>query len=108
MRAASSQPGKEEAQPRVEQLEAEVDRLRARLDDAEQTLEAIRKGQVDALVIDGPEGQKIFSLTGAERPYRTLIEQMTEGAITMDGEGSIRYCNKALAEMLRRPLEGIT
>src|SRR5258708_23972893 len=108
MSAASPQTRAEELQARVDDLQAELDDLRTHLADAEETLEAIQKGQVDALVIDSPEGQKIFSLTGAERPYRALIEQMTEGAVTMDNEGSIRYCNRAFAELLRRPLEDMT
>ena len=108
MSAVSPQSCAEELQAKVHDLEAELEELRTRLADAEQTLEAIQQGQVDALVIDSPEGQKIFSLTGAERPYRVLIEQMTEGAVTMNNEGSIRYCNKAFAELLRRPLEDMT
>jgi PAS domain S-box-containing protein len=108
VRTASPETCAEELRAKVHDLQAERDELRTRLADAEETLEAIQNGQVDALVIDSPEGQKIFSLTGAERPYRALIEQMTEGAITMDNEGSIRYCNKAFAELLRRPLEDMT
>jgi PAS domain S-box-containing protein len=92
---------------RLEELEAENADLRARLAEAEQTLEAIRSGQVDALVIEGPEGQRIFSLTGAERPYRTLIEQMQEGAVTLGSDGSIQYCNRAFADLVKRPLETI-
>jgi len=95
-------------QPRLEELQAELAELRARLAESEQTLEAIQSGQVDALVIDGPDGQRIFSLAGAERPYRALIEQMQEGAATMGGDGAIQYCNRAFAELLRRPLETIT
>ncbi|HLZ97149.1 MAG TPA: PAS domain-containing protein [Steroidobacteraceae bacterium] len=108
MSATPRQAGAEELEAKVAGLEAELDALHTRLADAEQTLEAIRQGEVDALVIDSPEGQKIFSLTGAERPYRTLVEQMTEGAATLDGAGSIRYCNKAFADLLRRPLEDLT
>ena len=89
-------------QSRLEELEAENSELRARLADAEQTLEAIRGGHIDALVIDGPEGQRIFSLAGAERPYRALIEQMQEGAVTLSNDGSIQYCNKAFADLLKR------
>jgi PAS domain-containing protein len=106
--ALSQEPRAQELQATVRELQAERNELRTRLADAEETLEAIQNGQVDALVIDSPEGQKIFSLTGAERPYRALIEQMTEGAVTMDNEGSIRYCNKAFAKLLRRPLEDMT
>src|SRR5260221_3835716 len=105
MSAASPQTRAEELQARVDDLQEELDDLGTHLADAEETLEAIQKGQVDALVIDSPEGQKIFSLTGAERPYRALIEQITEGAVTMDKDGSIRYCDRAFAELLRRPLE---
>jgi PAS domain S-box-containing protein len=94
-------------QSRLEQLEAENAELRARLAEAEQTLEAIRGGHVDALVIDSPEGQRIFSLAGAERPYRALIEQMQEGAVTLSKDGSIDYCNRAFADLLKRPLETI-
>ena len=94
-------------QSRLEELEAENSELRAHLADAEQTLEAIRGGHIDALVIDGPEGQRIFSLAGAERPYRALIEQMQEGAVTLSNDGSIQYCNKAFADLLKRPLETI-
>jgi PAS domain S-box-containing protein len=94
-------------QSRLEQLEAENSELRARLADAEQTLEAIRGGHIDALVIDGPEGQRIFSLAGAERPYRALVEQMQEGAATLSDDGSIQYCNRAFADLLKRPLETI-
>src|SRR4030088_567002 len=94
-------------QSRVEELEAENSDLRARLADAEQTLEAIRGGHVDALVIDTPQGERIFSLTGAERPYRALIEQMQEGAVTLGSDGSIQYCNRAFADLMKRPLETI-
>jgi PAS domain S-box-containing protein len=94
-------------QPRLEELAAENSELRARLADAEQTLEAIRGGHIDALVIDSPEGQRIFSLAGAERPYRSLIEQMQEGAATLNNDGSIEYCNRAFAGLLKRPLETI-
>ena len=108
MNAASTDAHVEDLQAEINDLRAERDDLRLRLAEAEETLEAIQHGQVDALIIDSPEGQKIFSLTGAERPYRELIEQMSEGAVTMDNAGSIRYCNKAFAELLRQPLEEMT
>ena len=105
MNTASKESHAEDLQAEISALQAERDDLRMRLAEAEETLEAIQHGQVDALIIDSPEGQKIFSLTGAERPYRELIEQMSEGAVTMDNAGSIRYCNKAFADLLGRPLE---
>jgi len=57
----------------------ELDELRRRLREAEETLNAIRDGEVDALVASGPSGEKVFTLEGAEHPYRVLVESMNEG-----------------------------
>jgi len=96
-------PDVSKLQQRLEQLEAENLSLRAQLEDVEQMLTAIREGQVDALVINTPEGERVFSLQGAERPYRALIEQMQEGAVTLIKDGTIQYCNRAFADMLQQP-----
>lgn len=81
------------------QLLKEIEELRTRLAESEETLQAIRSGEVDALVVSGPQGERVFTLLGAERTYRILIETMNEGAMTLNGEGIITYCNKRLAEM---------
>jgi PAS domain S-box-containing protein len=85
----------------------EVETLRARLEEAEETLRAIRCGEVDALVVEGPEGEQVFTLKGAEHSYRVLVETMTEGAVTLQGDGSIFYSNTRVAAMLRIPLEKV-
>lgn len=90
-----------------EQFLSEMEDLRARLDEAEQTLSAIRSGEVDALVVDGPKGEQIFTLEGAEHPYRILVETMTEGAVMLRDNGVIYYCNKRFALMLKMPLEKV-
>jgi hypothetical protein len=59
-----------------EDLPAEIGRLRGRLDEAEATLAAIRNGEVDALVVAGPQGDQIFTLSGADRSYRILVEEI--------------------------------
>ena len=83
----------------------ELDELRQRLQEAEETLEAIRNGEVDALVVSGPAGEKVFTLEGAEHPYRVLVESMNEGAISLSREGIILYCNSAFARMVGIPLD---
>lgn len=88
------------------QLREQLQETLAQLDEARQTLSAIRQGEVDGLLIDTPHGQQVFTLQGAERPYRTLIEQMP-GAVTLIQDGRIRYCNRAFAGMLQRPLEAV-
>ena len=81
-------------------LEVEVAELRQRLQEAEDTLQAIRHGEVDALVISTPDGEQIYTLQGAETAYRVLVEAMTEGAMTLVEDGTILYCNRHLAQML--------
>ncbi|MBV8266282.1 MAG: PAS domain S-box protein, partial [Planctomycetaceae bacterium] len=87
----------------IEHLLAENESLRGRLDEAEATLAAIRNGEVDALVVAGPQGDQIYTLSGADRSYRILVEEMHQGAATLDGDGVVLYCNRRLAEILRIP-----
>jgi len=79
--------------------------LRDRVQELEETLQAIRGGQVDALVINGPSGDQVFTLQGAEHPYRVLVESINEGAATLDGKGIVLYANERLAELLNAPLD---
>ena len=85
----------------------EVDELRARLTEAEQTLQAIRTGDVDALVVAGPSGEQIYTLSGADSGYRTIVEQMQEGAVTIDGSGLILYANRRFIEMVAHPADEV-
>jgi PAS domain S-box-containing protein len=89
----------------AEDLEAENAELRRRLDEAEETLQAIRDGSVDAFVVEGEQGSRIYTVEGADRPYRLLIEQMHQGAATLSVDGTILYCNRRLASLLRAPHE---
>jgi PAS domain-containing protein len=87
------------------ELLSEIETLRLRLEEAEDTLQAIHSGEVDALVISRPEGEQIFTLQGAEHPYRVLVETMSEGAAFLTADGKIVYCNKQLADLLQVPIE---
>jgi len=89
------------------QLRTENKDLRARLAEAEEALHAIRSGQVDALIVSDEGGEQVFTLKGADRVYRMLIEDMNEGALTLTAEGLILYANRRFAEMLTTPLEKI-
>jgi len=85
----------------------ELTELRARLADAEETLRAIRAGEVDAVVVAGKEGPKVFTLEGAEHAYRVLIESMNEGALTLTAGKMILYANQCFARMVKCPLEQV-
>jgi PAS domain S-box-containing protein len=84
-----------------------MEELRQRLQEAEDTLDAIRGGEVDALVVSGPAGEKVFTLEGAEHPYRVLVESMNEGAVSLSRERTILYCNSAFARMVGVSLDRI-
>ena len=92
---------------KLKQLRVKNKSLRAELDEATEALAAIRSGDVDALVIHDPGGARIFTLQGADHAYRELIEQMAEGAVTLKADGTIEYCNRGFADMLKQPLEQI-
>ncbi len=90
---------------RTQELQAEIEGLRLRLQEAEDTLDAIRTGGVDALVVSGPDGEQVYTLTGTNRPYRVLFETMNEGAATLSSDGIILFCNTKLSEMFKTPME---
>lgn len=92
---------------REQQLLREVASLRSRLAEAEETLRAIRTGEVDALVISNHDGQQVFTLKGAEHGYRVLVQTMNEGAVTLSRDGTILYCNQNFATMVRLALERV-
>jgi len=79
---------------------AQLAELQERLREAEETLDAIRNGEVDAVVVDGASGQHVYTLENADRPYRVLIEQMQEGAVTLSEEGLMLYCNQRFATLV--------
>ncbi|MCB2409978.1 ATP-binding protein [Hymenobacter lucidus] len=87
------------------ELARENEELRFRLEEAEEIIEAVRTGAVDALAIQGPEGPRIFTLEGADQSYRTLIEQMNEGALLLGPDATVLYCNACLAGLLEAPLQ---
>lgn len=90
-----------------EQYIAEIEQLQARLAEAEETLRAIQNGEVDALVVAGPQGHQVFTLKGEERTYRVLVESMNEGAVILSPEGTVIYANQAFALMLGTRLDRI-
>lgn len=90
-----------------EELQREVQELRDRLEVAEETLRAIREGEVDALVVSTPKGDRLFTLEGADYPYRVFVEGMKEGAATITPDGIILYCNSRFAALLKQPLQKV-
>jgi PAS domain S-box-containing protein len=54
-----------------------------------------------------PEGDRVLMLETAYRPYRILVEKMQQGAVATAADGTVLYCNRRFAEMLRRPADEV-
>ncbi len=94
-------------EPTREELAAENEALKERLLEAEQTIKAIRGGEVDALVISEAGEERIFTLKGADLGYRILVESINEGALVFALDDSIYYCNHCFGEMIQSPIQKI-
>ena len=98
---------REYIQTNREGLEKELDELRHQLEEAKETIEAIRTGQIDALVVHGSNGHQLYTLKSADQTYRFFIENMAEGAVTINQQGIILYSNSRFAKMANKPLSKV-
>ena len=80
-----------------------IERLQEKLQEAEDLIDAIRSGRIDALVVAGPDKNSIYTLKGADHTYRILIETMDEGAVVLSEDGTILYCNRRFSKMIGVP-----
>ena len=71
-------------------------------------LEAIRQGDVDALIVTAGDRDQVYTLHTVDEPYRELVEQMQEGAVVLAASGDILYCNARFAALVGEPLESVT
>lgn len=96
-----------------EQLEAvdarsqQIADLEARVRELEETLDAIRSGEVDAIVVTQGETNQVYALEGADHPFRILVENLQEGTLSIAADGTILYGNAAFVRMRGYPLEHI-
>lgn len=96
-----------DAKTLLEKLQKENAELRWQLEEANDAIEAIRTGQVDALILKSESGSQLYTLKSADQTYRVFIEKMKEGAVTLDKEGLILYSNSGFASMVDLPLSGV-
>ena len=82
-------------------LHEEIAQLRARLDEAEDTLRAIRIGEVDALLVESPTGPQVFTLQGLDaesnRFRGEILDQVSDAVIAIDDDQRVTYLNAAAA-----------
>lgn len=79
------------------------------LDEAQETLNAIRAGKVDAVVVEGTAGSEIFAFRDPSHPFRLLVEAMNEGAVLTTPDGTISYQNPCFTKLAgaARPDRGL-
>jgi PAS domain S-box-containing protein len=85
----------------------ELNTLRDRVRELEETLDAIHSGEVDAIVVAKGEEELVYTLEGADQPYRVLVENIREGVLTLAEDGSILYGNTQFGAMLHIPCRNI-
>ena len=91
----------------IQRLKQENAVLQQQLREAKESIDAIRTGAIDALVIADKKGLKVLSETTADKTYRILIEKMHEGAVTLGEDGTILYSNSHFAKMVNLPLQKV-
>ena len=85
-----------------------VSKPRRNAAEAEEIVLAIRRGGIDALVMQGTNGEKVVTLQGTEHPYRVLVESINDGAATLDADGKVLYANGRFAQILNIPVGKLT
>lgn len=88
-------------------LQKEIEDLREKNRELQETLDAIRSGEVDAIVVSKGETLLVYTLEGADHPYRALIENIQEAALTLTRTGIILYCNTRFADLVKVPPEKV-
>ena len=91
------------SEKKYKRLQQKLELVQQELEEARDTLEAIRLGQVDALMLESGNTHQLYTLKTADHAYRVFIEKMSEGAVTLNKDGVILYCNDAFAAMVDKP-----
>ncbi len=97
----------EQAKITYNELLSENNELRLQLEEANDTIYAIRTGQVDALIVNNGDTHQLYTLKTADQTYRVFIEKMNEGAVTINREGLVLYSNSRFADVVNMPLEKV-
>jgi PAS domain S-box-containing protein len=82
--------------------QADLAEVREQLREARETIEAIRSGGIDSLVIGAPGEEQVYALASVDRPYQLIVRAMNEGAATVSPRGVILDANPRLGSMTGR------
>lgn len=88
-------------------LSSELEETRRQLQEANDMIDAIRTGQVDALVVQAAGAHQVYTLRSADHAYRIFVEKMSEGAVTLTRDGMIIYANSRFSSMIEKSLSEV-
>jgi PAS domain S-box-containing protein len=91
----------------IESLLKEITSLKDQLDDSNSIIDAIKQGEIDALVLHTDGVPQLYSLETADYTFRLLIEKFGQGALSISRNGLIIYCNDYFAKLVNIPSEKI-
>ncbi|MCD0464962.1 ATP-binding protein [Flavobacterium sp. ENC] len=91
----------------IESLLKEIASLKEELYEANSIVDAIKQGDVDALVVNNNGIPQLYSLETADYTFRLLIEKFGQGAVSISKNGLILYCNDYFARLIELPSEKI-
>lgn len=92
----------------IADLLAEIESLKEELYESNSIVNAIKQGDVDALVVSSNGVPELYSLETADYTYRLLIEKFGQGALSISRNGLILYCNEQFSKLVGLPSEKIT
>src|ERR1700689_4631685 len=84
-------------------LLSEIEGLKLRLSEAQEAIDAIKNGSVDAFAISKDGRAEVFTLQSLDYAYRVLIEKFSEGALNLTVDGLIIYCNSYFSTLIGIP-----
>ncbi|MEP6804511.1 MAG: ATP-binding protein [Flavobacterium sp.] len=91
----------------IEFLLAEIEALKEKLYESNSIVDAIKDGDVDALVVNTNGTPQLYSLETADYTFRLLIEKFGQGALSISRNGLILYCNEYFSKLIGLPSEKI-
>ena len=97
----------EDNKKNINALLAEIESLKEELYESTSIINAIKQGDVDALVVSSNGVPELYSLETADYTYRLLIEKFGQGALSISRNGLILYCNEYFSKLVGIPSEKI-
>jgi PAS domain S-box-containing protein len=91
-----------------EDLLSTIEDLKLRLSEAQDAVDAIKTGSVDAFAIRTDGKPEVFTLQSLDYSYRILIEKFSEGALNLTLDGLIIYNNSYFSNLIGLPNEKVT